>query len=72
MSWETTDLQLTVAKRSLKIEKKLHRSSHQFYENNFGLGFRCEEHDDGDGSQVVKKVSPGRDWGGKGDLHFNW
>ena len=47
-------------------------SSHQFYENNFGLGFRCEEHDDGDGSRVVKKVSPSRDWGGKGDLHFNW
>ena len=47
-------------------------SSHQFYENNFGLGFRCEEHDDGDGSRVVKKVSPGRDRDGKGDLHFNW
>ena len=65
-------MQLTVAKRSLKIEKKLHMSSRQFYENNFGLGFRCEEHDDGDGSRVVKKVSPGRDWGSKGDLHFNW
>ena len=54
----------------------LHISSHQFYENNliyfFGLGFRCEEHDDGDGSRGVKEVSPGRDWVGKGDLRFNW
>ena len=46
--------------------------SHPFYENNFRLGFRCEEHDDGDGSRIVQKVCPDRDWGVKGDLHFNW